>query len=43
VSFDDAVRVGLGKEALAGLKAYALDLARKAVDSPLRTLDSGFV
>jgi DNA repair protein RecO (recombination protein O) len=43
VSFGDAVRVGLGKEALAGLKAFALDLARKAVESPLRTLDSGFV
>ncbi len=42
-SFGDAVRVGLGKEALAGLKACALDLARKAVDSPLRTLDSGIV
>ena len=43
VSFGDAVRIGLGKEALAGLKACALDLARKAVDSPLRTLESGFV
>jgi len=42
-SFGEAVRIGLGREAIAGLKACALDLARKAVDLPLRTLDSGFV
>jgi hypothetical protein len=42
-TFGDAVRVGLGREALAALKACVLDLARKAVESPLRTLDSGIV
>jgi DNA repair protein RecO (recombination protein O) len=42
-SFGDAVRVGLGRDALSALKACALDLARKAADAPLRTLDSGLL
>jgi len=41
--FGDAVRVGLGDEAAAALKAVALDLARKAADAPLRTLNSGLM
>jgi DNA repair protein RecO (recombination protein O) len=39
--FEEAVRVGLGDEAARALKACALDLARKAADAPLRTLNSG--
>ena len=42
-SFDDAVRVGLARDALSALKACALDLARKAADTPLKTLDSGLL
>jgi len=42
-SFGDAIRVGLGREALAALKAYSLDMAKKAADAPLRTLDSGLL
>jgi len=42
-SFGEAVRVGLGDEASAALKACALDLCRKAADTPLRTLNSGLL
>mgnify|MGYP000872890061 CR=1 FL=1 len=41
--FSAAVRVGLGDEASSALKAVALDLARKAADAPLRTLNSGLL
>ncbi|MDX9898068.1 MAG: DNA repair protein RecO [Spirochaetia bacterium] len=42
-SFGEAVIVGLAYEASAALKAIAIDLARKAADVPLRTLDSGLI
>lgn len=41
--YGEAVRVGLGREATAALKAIAIDLARKVADVPLRTLDSGLI
>ena len=41
--FDKAVGIGLGAESLAALKSCMLDLARLAVDTPLRTLKSGLV
>jgi len=41
--FVEAVRVGLGNEATAAFKAFALDLARKAADTPLKTLNSGLL
>lgn len=41
--FVEAVRVGLGDEASAAFKAFALDLARKAADAPLKTLNSGLL
>lgn len=41
--FVEAVRVGLGNEASAAFKAFALDLARKAADTPLKTLNSGLL
>ncbi len=42
-SFGDAVRVGLGREALSALRASALDMAKKAAGTPLRSLDSGIL
>jgi len=42
-TFGEAVRVGLGRDALSALKACAFDLARKAAGTPLRTLDSGLL
>jgi DNA repair protein RecO len=41
--FEAAARVGLGDEAAQALKALALDLARRAADSPLKTLNSGLL
>jgi len=41
--FLEAARVGLGDEATAAFKAFALDLARKAADTPLKTLNSGLL
>lgn len=42
-AFCQAVRIGLASEASAALRAIAIDLARKAADVPLRTLDSGLM
>ncbi|MBU0928346.1 MAG: DNA repair protein RecO C-terminal domain-containing protein [Spirochaetes bacterium] len=41
--FIEAVRVGLADEARHALKAMALDLAAKAANSPLKTLNSGLL
>jgi len=41
--FDRAVGIGLGDESLLALKSCVLDLARRAVDTPLRTLKSGLL
>lgn len=41
--FSAALRVGLGGEASGALKALALDLARKAADTTLRTLNTGLL
>ncbi|MBN2875339.1 MAG: DNA repair protein RecO C-terminal domain-containing protein, partial [Spirochaetales bacterium] len=42
-SFAEAARVGLARDALGALKAYALDAARRAADAPLWTLNTGML
>lgn len=39
----EAARAGLAAESAAALKAVALDMARKAAGSPLKTLESGLL
>ncbi len=41
--FDRAVGIGLGDESLSALKSCVLDMARRSVDTPLRTLKSGLL
>jgi DNA repair protein RecO len=41
--FGRAVGIGLGSESLLALKTCVLDLAKRAVDAPLRTLKSGLL
>lgn len=43
MEFGQAVKTGLGAEALAALRASLFDLLRKSAESPLRTLESGLL
>lgn len=42
-SFKDACNIGLEEEASKSLKIFALDLAKKAAVSPIKTLESGLI